>query len=149
MTDTVQKLERAVFGDDDHEGIKGQLIRIDSHMRILIFIASVATAAIIGYVALNLAKTGMGAPVQQQQSISVSPDGTEHATEYTTKELAAKFGYSEREIQDRAANGEIPGARKDGKAWRFNRAAADAALPALAAKAAPAAPAVKTENAAP
>jgi len=83
-------------------------------------------------------------PIQQQQNLNVKPSSSVDPVAYSTRDMAMLLGLSEREITDRAAKGEIPGAYKDGKAWRYDRAIVDAAFAAQAATAASAASAEAT-----
>jgi excisionase family DNA binding protein len=154
MNDTITRLDEgyrelkmSVHGDGN--GRKGLVRRLDFAEqqqaaaekrwgRIENLVWAVLTAVIISAILQLMPK-----PTPQQtvsQSVSTAaPDGMPVTAFYTTPQLASLLGYSDREIQDRASKGEIPGARKDGKAWRFDRPSVDSWLAAKAASTAKAA----------
>jgi len=126
-----------LYGDDEKPGLVGQHREISWKLNLLIG----GVMLLIGAFAVAFANGVWNAATSHQvmsQTVG-SGDGVTPSAEYDTKQLAGLMGYSVREVQDRAAKGEIPGARKDGKEWRFDRAAVDAALAAKTAKAADAA----------
>lgn len=143
---TLKRHELTIYGDGN--GTPGLVrkndaisVKLDTIDKLLRWGVGIATAVLIGVLMLvaHAMLRMTYAPQQQSVNTSVStPAGSvaSPAADYTTADLAAKLGYSDREIQDRAAKGEIPGSRKDGKAWRFSRAAVDAWLAARAASAA-------------
>lgn len=131
------KHDTTLYGDGDEKpGLTGEFRMVRWWLKIIAAGVGVVLATILA----KWTETKMG-PAQQNvsQTVGTGNDSTMPATEYDTKQLASLMGYSIREIQDRAARGEIAGARKDGKEWRFDKAAVDAALAAKAAAAASAA----------
>jgi excisionase family DNA binding protein len=97
---------------------------------------------------ITMKMTGTPSAVNTQSVTVKADDSTKIDTAYyTTPQLAGLLGYSDREIQDRASKGEIPGAWKDGKAWRFDRPSVDAWLAANVAFTAKAATSANTDPA--
>ena len=146
----VTDLKRKIDGDGN--GVRG-LVRRTDHVesrqdsidrfmtRIEKLFWAIMTAIILSMIITLLQKTYGPAPSQHvNQSISTIPsDGDPAAPTYTTPQMARLLQVSDREVQDRASKGEIPGAWRDGKAWRFDRPSVDSWLTANAATAATAA----------
>jgi hypothetical protein len=128
-----------LYGDDEKPGVVGNQ-RIINWKLNLIITGIAAIAVVLATAFANGLYRAATAPSQSvNQSISTPGGDASTADTYSTADLSVKMGLSVREIQDRASKGELPGAFKDGKAWRFDRAAVDAALAAKAAGAAVAA----------
>jgi len=135
-----------MFGDGaDRLGIVGEVREVKFYIKLAIGVVIVFGTAILASIA-NTSWGKLTAPSQTvSQSISVDDAAPKPGT-YTTAQLAAKMQLSTREIQDRASKGEIPGAWKDGKAWRFDQPSIDAWLAASAASAAKPADAATAAN---
>lgn len=120
------------------DGVTSKLDTLQKRLDLGVKIAVAVLTIVLAQLVTTLLKQSYGPAPQQNvsQSVTTSDDTKPPATFYAVPDLAAKMGLSEREIQDRASKGEIPGAFKDGKAWRFKRDAVDAALAAKAASAA-------------
>lgn len=131
--------------DGDGNGNKGLMRKhdaVDLKLNAIIALLMVVLATIVA----KWAESKAVAPSQTvSQSISVD-DGAPKPGTYTTAQLAAKMQLSTREIQDRAAKGEIPGAWKDGKSWRFDQPSIDSWLAASAADAVKDAKAAKADR---
>ena len=152
MSNTIENLDEGyrqlrMQVNGDGNGNKGLTRRLDASeqrqeatekrfQRFENLLWTILSAVVISMVVTLLQKTYGPAPTQSvSQSVSTTaPDGMPATTAYySTPQLAKLLGYSEREIQDRAAKNEIPGAWKDGKAWRFDRPSIDSWISANAA----------------
>jgi excisionase family DNA binding protein len=125
-----------MFGDgSDRPGIVGEVREVKFYIKLAIAVVCVFGSAILVAIA-NTSWSKLTAPSQTvSQSVSTA-DPADSTAFYTTAQLAKMLAYSEREIQDRASKGEIPGAWRDGKAWRFDKPSIDAWIAASAATAA-------------
>lgn len=127
----------AMFGDgSERVGIVQDIRDIKWYGKLGLWIITIIGGAILVTLGNLLATkiSGGGAGSTNTQSVTVKADDDPASPVYTTPQVAALLQLSDREIQDRAAKGEIPGAWKDGKAWRFDKPSVDAWLSANAAK---------------
>jgi len=133
----VQGLYPLMFGTRDTSGLVRDIRDIKRGNVVLLWIVTIFGGAILVALAnLLVAKIGGGASTTTQ-SVNVSADDDASSSPlYTTAQVSNLMGYSTREIQSRAQAGEIPGAWKDGKEWRFDRPSVDAFIAANAANAA-------------
>lgn len=132
-----------VFGDGDGKpGIVGMMREVRWYLRLVVAGIGVVLAVIIG----KWAEMKVMPAQSVSQSVITSDDAALKPGAYTTAQLAAKLQLSAREVQDRAAKGEIPGAWKDGKAWRFDQPSVDSWLAASAANAVTAANAANADQ---
>ena len=132
-----QGLYPLMFGTRDKPGLAKDISDIKRGNVVLLWIVTIFGGAILVALAnLLVAKIGGGASTNTQ-SVNVSADDDASSSPlYTTAQVSKLMGYSTREIQSRAQAGEIPGAWKDGKEWRFDRPSVDAFIAANAANAA-------------
>lgn len=142
-----------MFGDGaDKGGIVQDIRDIKWYGKLGLWVITIIGGAILvtlgNLLAAKMAGNNSGGGSTNTQSVTVQADddtvlkpGT-----YTTAQLAAKLQLSTREIQDRAMRGEIPGAWKDGRAWRFDQPSIDSWLAATAATAANTARAVTADQ---
>lgn len=164
LSERVDSLELVVRGDGNgQKGVVRKVDKLETAVEALVeemktdraaraerqtfYTRAILTVVISSVLTVLLAATGVGliafaksaSPITNTASgntVTVQDKEVKPTGDYTTPDLCDMLNYSTREIQDRAAKGEIPGAYKDGKAWRFDRAAVDAWAAAKAAQAA-------------
>ena len=134
----VQGLYPIMFGTREKLGMIQDIRDIKWYGKLALWALTIIGGAILVAMAnLVAARFNGGGASTNTQSVNVSADDDASSSPlYTTAQVSKLMGYSTREIQSRAQAGEIPGAWKDGKEWRFDRPSVDAFIAANAANAA-------------